>query len=117
MLPSVPTPEHPAHPWVAAGRDGVRFGIFGGPASDWEAAVRWARTVEGLGFDSYWVGDHPAEFPFDCFARLVAIAAVTERVRLGTLVACAHYRHPLMLARQAADVDGRRAGGWCWAWA
>jgi alkanesulfonate monooxygenase SsuD/methylene tetrahydromethanopterin reductase-like flavin-dependent oxidoreductase (luciferase family) len=66
--------------------------------------------VEELGFDSYWVGDHPVEFPFDCFTRLSAIAAVTERVKLGTLVACAHYRHALMLARQAADVD-RLSGG------
>lgn len=66
--------------------------------------------MEELGFDSYWVGDHPVEFPFDCFTRLAAIGAVTERVRLGTLVACAYYRHPLMLARQAADVD-RVSGG------
>ena len=110
MSPSVPTPERQAHPWAAEGRDRVRFGIFGGPGSDWRAALEWALRVEELGFDSYWVGDHPVEFPFECFTRLAAIGAITERVRLGTLVACAHYRHPLMLARQAADVD-RVSGG------
>jgi alkanesulfonate monooxygenase SsuD/methylene tetrahydromethanopterin reductase-like flavin-dependent oxidoreductase (luciferase family) len=110
MSPSAPTPECPAHPWVSEGQNRVRFGIYGGPGSDWDAARSWARTVEELGFDSYWVGDHPVEFPFDCFTRLSAIATITERVRLGTLVTCAHYRHALMLARQAADVD-RVSGG------
>lgn len=61
--------------------------------------------VEELGFDSYWVGDHPVQFPFDCWAHLAALAAVTERIRLGPLVGCALYRHPLLLARQVADVD------------
>ena len=38
------------------------------------------------------------------------MAVVTERIRLGPLVACVLYRHPLVLARQAADVD-RLSGG------
>ena len=102
--------DRTAHPWVAEQRSRVRFGIFGGPGPDWSAALRWARMVEELGFDSYWVGDHPVEFPFDCFTRLAAVAVVTERIRLGSLVACVLYRHPLVLARQAADVD-RLSGG------
>ncbi|HSL01543.1 MAG TPA: LLM class flavin-dependent oxidoreductase [Rubrobacteraceae bacterium] len=110
MSPTVPIHNHATHPWVVEGRERVRFGIFGGPAADWSAALAWVRTIEELGFDSYWVGDHPVEFPFDCFTRLSAVATITERVRLGTLVACVPYRHPLMLARQAADVD-RASGG------
>lgn len=103
-------PGWPVHHWVAEGRRGIRFGIFGGPGPDWSAAVEWVKMVEELGFDSYWVGDHPVGFPFDCFTRLAAAAAATKRIRLGTLVACAAYRHPVMLARQVADVD-RLSGG------
>jgi alkanesulfonate monooxygenase SsuD/methylene tetrahydromethanopterin reductase-like flavin-dependent oxidoreductase (luciferase family) len=43
----------------------VRYDIYGGPGSDWNAALRWVRMEEEeLGFDSYWVGDHPVEFSF-----------------------------------------------------
>jgi alkanesulfonate monooxygenase SsuD/methylene tetrahydromethanopterin reductase-like flavin-dependent oxidoreductase (luciferase family) len=100
----------PAHPWVEEGRRRIRFGIFGGPGADWPAALEWVQMIEELGFDSYWVGDHPVEFPFDCFTRLAAVATGTKKVRLGTLVACAQYRHPLLLARQVADVDRLSAG-------
>ena len=41
----------------------------------------------------------------DPFTFLAAVAGVTHRVRLGTLVACVGYRHPMLLARVAADVD------------
>jgi len=94
-----------AHPWVAERQGRIRFGIYGGPARDWSAAVEWVQLVEELGFDSYWVGDHPAQFPFECWAHLAALAAVTKRIRLGPLVECALYRHPVLLARQVADVD------------
>jgi alkanesulfonate monooxygenase SsuD/methylene tetrahydromethanopterin reductase-like flavin-dependent oxidoreductase (luciferase family) len=66
--------------------------------------------VEALGFDSFWVGDHPVLFPYDCWAHLAALAAATEQIRLGTLVTVAAYRHPVILARQVADVD-RLSGG------
>ena len=48
--------------------------------------------VEQLGFDSFWLRDHPARAPEDPFTFLAAVAVVTHRVRLGTLVAGAHYR-------------------------
>jgi alkanesulfonate monooxygenase SsuD/methylene tetrahydromethanopterin reductase-like flavin-dependent oxidoreductase (luciferase family) len=97
------------HPWAAEGRRRPRFGIFGGPLDDWPALVDWVQTIEALGFDSFWLPDHPAFAP-DCWTTLAALAGVTTRLRLGPLVACAGYRHPLLLARQAADVD-RLSGG------
>jgi probable F420-dependent oxidoreductase len=84
-----------------------------------EREVRWpelatlARAAEEVGFDSVWVGDHllyrgdgrPERGPWDCWTTLAALAAVTERVRLGPLVACTAFRPPGLLARAAAAVD------------
>jgi probable F420-dependent oxidoreductase len=100
----------PVHPWVAEQERRVRFGIAGGPFPSAAASLEWAQLVEDLGFDSFWLRDHPARAPDDPFTYLAAIAVVTRRIRLGTLVACVRYRHPLLLARVAADVD-RLSGG------
>jgi alkanesulfonate monooxygenase SsuD/methylene tetrahydromethanopterin reductase-like flavin-dependent oxidoreductase (luciferase family) len=84
-----------------------------------ERDVRWpelasmARAAEEVGFDSIWVGDHllyrgdgrPERGPWDCWTVLAALAGVTERVELGSLVACSAFRPPGILARQAAAVD------------
>ena len=77
----------------------------------------WARRAEALGFDSVWVSDHffysfarygadPAPIAsLEPLTTLAGVAAVTERVRLGTLVLCAAFRHPALLARAAASID------------
>jgi probable F420-dependent oxidoreductase len=84
-----------------------------------ERDVRWpeylamARAAEEVGFDSVWVGDHllyrgdgrSERGPWDAWVLLSAIAAATERVRLGPLVACAAFHPPGILARLAAGVD------------
>ena len=84
-----------------------------------EREVRWpelaamARAAEESGFDSLWVGDHllyrgdgrRERGPWDCWTTLAALAAVTERVELGPLVACTAFRPPGILARAAAAVD------------
>jgi len=77
-----------------------------------------ARAVEETGFDSVWVGDHllyrgdgrPERGPWDCWATLAWLAAVTERVELGPLVACTAFHAPGILARQAAAVDELSGG-------
>src|SRR5262249_1197706 len=69
------------------------------------ATIEWAQAMEELGYDSFWLRDHPARAPEDPFTYLAAIAAVTRRSRLGTLVACVQFRRPVLLARVAADVD------------
>jgi alkanesulfonate monooxygenase SsuD/methylene tetrahydromethanopterin reductase-like flavin-dependent oxidoreductase (luciferase family) len=68
-----------------------------------------ARLAEELGLDAFFVGDHPA-WALDPFVHLAAIAASTTRIRLGVNVCCALYRHPVMTARLAADVDNLSAG-------
>jgi len=60
--------------------------------------------MEEEGYDSYWSYDHPTARA-DCWTALTALAMATERIRLGTIVACIYYRSPYLLARMAADVD------------
>ena len=74
-----------------------------------------ARAAEEAGFDSVWVGDHlyypdPDRGPWDCWATLAWLAAITQRVELGPLVACTAFHPPGVLARQAAAVDELSAG-------
>ena len=79
----------------------------------WPEYVAMATAAERVGFDSVWVGDHllyrgdgrPERGPWEAWTTLAAIAAVTERVTLGPLVACAGFHAPAMLAKQAATVD------------
>jgi alkanesulfonate monooxygenase SsuD/methylene tetrahydromethanopterin reductase-like flavin-dependent oxidoreductase (luciferase family) len=97
--------QRPVHPWVAEGARRVRFGIDLGPFPTLAASIEWAQAIEELGYDSFWLRDHPARAPEDPFTCLAAIAAGTRRIRLGTLVACVQFRHPVLLARVAADVD------------
>lgn len=98
-----PVPR-PTHPWVAEGARRVRFGVLGGAPFEWASLRRVAHATEELGLDSYWVPDHPLQ-RMACWTVLAALAATTARIRLGTLVACPAYRNPVVLARQAADVD------------
>ena len=84
----------------------------------WPELAEMARTAEAAGFDSIWVGDHllydlPGGItrgPWEAWTTLAALAAVTERVELGPLVASIGFHAPAMLAKQAATVDGISGG-------
>jgi probable F420-dependent oxidoreductase len=71
-----------------------------------------ARAAEDVGFESIWVGDHylyrdeqGERGPWEAWALLAGLAAVTERVKLGPLVACLGFHAPAVLAKTAATVD------------
>jgi alkanesulfonate monooxygenase SsuD/methylene tetrahydromethanopterin reductase-like flavin-dependent oxidoreductase (luciferase family) len=100
---------HKTHPWVARGRETIRFGLAYGPRSDWLECRDLAQEAEALGFDSYWTMDHPTS-GMDCWTLLSALAVTTSSIRLGVAVSCIFYRPPTLLARMAADVD-RLSGG------
>jgi alkanesulfonate monooxygenase SsuD/methylene tetrahydromethanopterin reductase-like flavin-dependent oxidoreductase (luciferase family) len=104
-------PFPPRHPWVAARDDGrVRWGIQLVLGDDGLATLRErARLVELLGFDAFFVFDHPSLQP-DPWMCLAAVSSVTDRVGLGSLVNCVPYRHPAQLARFAADLDNLSGG-------
>jgi alkanesulfonate monooxygenase SsuD/methylene tetrahydromethanopterin reductase-like flavin-dependent oxidoreductase (luciferase family) len=79
----------------------------------WADLREMARAAEDIGLDSIWVGDHllyryedqPARGPWEAWTQLAAIAAVTERVELGPLVAATSFHNPAMLAKKAATLD------------
>jgi alkanesulfonate monooxygenase SsuD/methylene tetrahydromethanopterin reductase-like flavin-dependent oxidoreductase (luciferase family) len=69
------------------------------------------RRAEAAGLDSIWVFDHlwpfggPHERPvFECWSTLAWLAAITESIRIGTLVTRSSLRHPALLAKMAATV-------------
>ena len=98
------------HPWVVAGDGKIRWGlqlVVG--TNDLGNLVKTSQTVEQLGYDSVLIFDHPA-IHADPWVCLSAIAAATERVRLGSAVNCVLYRHPGYLARLAADLDNISGG-------
>ena len=100
----------PVHPWIAQGTERVRFGITGPPRPDWGEMRDQVQTVEALGFDSFWVPDHPMVLGHATWTTLAALATATQTIRLGPLVACAAYWNPVILARAIADID-RLSGG------
>ncbi len=77
-----------------------------------------ARTAEAVGLDSIWVGDHllydlpdgSVRGPWEVWTSLAALAAVTERVELGPLVASIGFSEPAMLAKKVATVDAISGG-------
>jgi len=77
--------------------------------------ARVARLADEAGFESLWVMDHffqipltglPPESPmFEAYSTLGFLAASTQRIRLGTLVTAAPYRHPGVLIKTVTSLD------------
>jgi probable F420-dependent oxidoreductase len=81
-----------------------RFGAqisFAGTGDEWAAK---ARRVEGLGYSTLCMPDH-FDDQLAPIPALVAAAAATSTLRVGTLVLDNDYRHPLLTAKEAATVD------------
>jgi alkanesulfonate monooxygenase SsuD/methylene tetrahydromethanopterin reductase-like flavin-dependent oxidoreductase (luciferase family) len=102
-----------AHPWVEEHRNRVGFGLQvfpidtkTDPGRHMLAAGQFAET---LGFDAFFTGDHPS-WGLEGWMHLAAIAVKKERIRLGSNVNCIFYRHPVLLARLAADLDQMSQG-------
>ena len=77
-----------------------------------------ARAAEAARFDSMWLGDHllyrgdgrPERGPWEAWSLLSGLAAVTERIDLGPLVACLAFHPPGVIAKMAATVDELSGG-------
>lgn len=96
------------HPWVEENRTRVGFGLQVFPSDTKTDQGRHllaaGQLAETLGFDAFFTGDQPS-WGLEGWIHLAALAVTTERIRLGTNVTCIFYRHPVMLARLATDLD------------
>jgi F420-dependent oxidoreductase-like protein len=94
----------------------LRFGIIRNNILSWEETISQWQRFEEAGFDSVWNCDHlirpsdPGGPHLDAWSILAAVAARTNRVRIGVLVSCNTFRHPAVLAKQAVSVDHISAG-------
>jgi probable F420-dependent oxidoreductase len=82
-----------------------RFGISiwsGSSRAEWKAK---ARKAEELGLDTFAVPDHLIEGVFPPLAGLCTAAEATTRLRVATLVLNTEFRHPALVARDAATID------------
>lgn len=92
----------------------MEFSLWPAEWRSWSEVQRLARLCERDGWHGMWFADHlmldtgsdePSEGDcLDAWALLPAVAAITERVRLGPLVAPVTYRHPATLASAAATL-------------
>ncbi|MGA0862284.1 MAG: LLM class flavin-dependent oxidoreductase [Ilumatobacteraceae bacterium] len=93
----------------------MRFSIWPNSERSWVDVREVAHAVEDMGWDGLWYADHympntadgataPGDF-HECFSVLSALAAVTSRLRLGSLVAPTTMNHPAILANRAATID------------
>lgn len=88
------------------GSNEVSFGLV------WTGSIDDARRAEALGVDALWCGGHiafrsPTHEPL---MRLAQLAAITERVAIGTSIAILPLYHPVIVAKQVADLDQVTAG-------
>ena len=98
----------------------MRFSVWPTLAQPWDDVLEVSQHAEATGWDGVYVMDHfmgndpgtgvlprgAVEVPtLEGTGALAALAAVTDRVRLGTLVLGNTYRHPAVVANWAATVD------------
>ncbi|MCU1490955.1 MAG: hypothetical protein JWM85_2360 [Acidimicrobiaceae bacterium] len=96
----------------------VRFGIqLQAQRTTWQEFVRALHMVEELGFDTVYTFDHllpydgPDDGPaFETMTTLAAMAAMTERIRVGSLCNGVLYRDPATLAKAAVTIDHLSGG-------
>jgi F420-dependent oxidoreductase-like protein len=78
----------------------------------WSGVVERARYAESAGFDGFWLFDHlkamygdPTGPCFEAWTTMAALAAITQHIRLATLVTGMTYRHPSILASEVVTID------------
>ena len=94
----------------------MRLGVVILPEHPWPRAKELWQRAEALGFDHAWTYDHLSwrslrDDPWhSAVPTLAAAAAVTDTIRLGTLVASPNFRHPVPFARELITLDDLSGG-------
>lgn len=86
--------------------------------AEWQKTEETFETIknvtiecEKLGYDSIWLYDHFITYPastqpcFESWTTLAALASITKKIGLGTIVTCNSYRYPSVLAKMSATLD------------
>ena len=91
----------------AVANNHVTFGAAALPEPDRD----WLAAVERLPIESVWQGGHllPPTATGEAITRLALLTAWTERVRVGASVLLLPLYHPVIIAKQLADLDSRSA--------
>ena len=86
-----------------------RFGVINEHPLAPAAWIAHVRRAEALGYATFLIRDHfVPDFFGDQFAPLIALmaaACATTTLRVGTIVIDNDYRHPVLLAKEAATLD------------
>ncbi|MGZ4691533.1 MAG: TIGR03621 family F420-dependent LLM class oxidoreductase [Acidimicrobiia bacterium] len=82
-----------------------RFGVLAKQARPASEFRDLARQAEDLGFSTFFMPDHFVDHPLAPIPGIMAAAAATTTLRVGTLVLGNDYKHPVVLANEAATVD------------
>ena len=100
------------HPLSTAGdarRPGAprpfRFGVVAASARSGEESASKARQVESLGYTTLVIPDG-LNYTLSPLPALAAVAAATRALRVGTYVLVNDFRHPVLLAKEAATLSG-----------
>ena len=93
----------------------ILFEVHAPPeGKDFEEMKTICLTSEESGFDWFTLTDHlmnmgnpngSENHPLECWTTLAGLAAVTNQIKLGTMVTCYAYRLPTILAKMATTVD------------
>ena len=92
----------------------IHEGSMGGSTPRYRDIQAMAQAAEAVGLDSFWLADHvisaiatrdDEKGVWEAFTFLSALAAVTTRITIGSLVACVSFRNPAMLAKMADSLD------------
>jgi probable F420-dependent oxidoreductase len=82
-----------------------RFGVLAKQARPAAEFRDLARQVEDLGFSTFYMPDHFVDHPLAPIPGIMAAATATTTLRVGTLVLGNDYKHPVVLANEAATID------------
>ena len=82
-----------------------RFGVIVKAPRSAEDFAAYAKRIESLGFSTMFVPDHFVDHALAPVPTAMAAAMATSMLRIGTLVLGNDYRHPVVLANEAATID------------
>lgn len=95
---------------------------FGDAVPHFSDILEMTRVAEGVGFEAVWIVDHFVFRPeensqfsmpstsdergvWECFTTMAGLASATEKINIGSLVACTGFRNPALVAKMVETID------------